>query len=84
MCVCVGHVCNSQTAARANMFGLTDFIPPEDWGPEYPLSGTVRHNVPIPTLYTADGKLNVFINTVSVFVVNHRGLTSFLSTSCVM
>jgi hypothetical protein len=38
------------------LFGLTDFIPPEDWGPEYPIPGTVRHNVPIPTLYSADGQ----------------------------
>ncbi|XP_008192286.2 mitogen-activated protein kinase kinase kinase 11 isoform X2 [Tribolium castaneum] len=33
-----------------------DFIPPEDWGPEYPIPGTIRHNVPIPTLYSADGQ----------------------------
>lgn len=35
---------------------LTDFVPPEDWGPEYPIPGTVRHNVPIPTIYNVDGK----------------------------
>lgn len=34
-------------------------MPPEDWGPEYPIPGTLRHNVPIPTLYSADGKLDV-------------------------
>lgn len=40
------------------LFGLTDFVPPEDWGPEFPIAGTVRPNVPIPTLYSADGKIN--------------------------
>lgn len=39
-----------------SIFGLTDYVPPEDWGPEFPIPGTVRHNVPIPTLYSADGK----------------------------
>ncbi|KAJ8944353.1 hypothetical protein NQ318_011485 [Aromia moschata] len=33
-----------------------DYAPPEDWGPEYPIPGTLRHNVPIPTLYSADGQ----------------------------
>ncbi|KAF5308833.1 hypothetical protein FQR65_LT00533 [Abscondita terminalis] len=32
-----------------------DFVPPEDWGPEYPIPGTIRNNVPMPTLYSADG-----------------------------
>lgn len=38
------------------LFGLTDYVPPEDWGPEFPIPGTVRPNVPIPTLYSADGE----------------------------
>ncbi|KAG5890005.1 hypothetical protein JTB14_032628 [Gonioctena quinquepunctata] len=33
-----------------------DYSPPEDWGPEYPIPGTIRPNVPIPTLYSADGQ----------------------------
>ncbi|KAK9891653.1 hypothetical protein WA026_015621 [Henosepilachna vigintioctopunctata] len=33
-----------------------DFVPPEDWGPEYPIPGTIRHNVPFPTLYSAEGQ----------------------------
>ncbi|XP_018579524.1 mitogen-activated protein kinase kinase kinase 11 isoform X3 [Anoplophora glabripennis] len=33
-----------------------DYAPPEDWGPEYPIPGAIRHNVPIPTLYSADGQ----------------------------
>lgn len=30
-------------------------MPPEEWGPEYPIPGAIRPTVPIPTLY-ADGK----------------------------
>lgn len=37
------------------LFELTDFVPPEDWGPEYPIPGTIRPNVPMPTLYNTDG-----------------------------
>lgn len=37
------------------IFGLTDYVPPEEWGPEYPIPGAIRPTVPIPTLY-ADGK----------------------------
>nr|CAI5818223.1 unnamed protein product [Callosobruchus analis] len=33
-----------------------DYAAPEDWGPEYLIPGTIRPNVPIPTLYTADGQ----------------------------
>ncbi|XP_019867586.1 mitogen-activated protein kinase kinase kinase 9 isoform X2 [Aethina tumida] len=35
-----------------------DYAPPEDWGPEcpIPMPGTLRHNVPIPTLYSTDGQ----------------------------
>ncbi|CAG9860928.1 unnamed protein product [Phyllotreta striolata] len=33
-----------------------DYTPAEDWGPEYPIPGIVRPNVPIPTLYSADGQ----------------------------
>lgn len=41
---------------------LTDYVPPEDWGPEYPIAGAVRHNIPMPTLYNAEGKwLHVYI-----------------------
>lgn len=35
---------------------LTDYIPPDDWPAEYSVPGVGRHNVPIPTLYNADGK----------------------------
>uniref|UniRef100_A0AAR5P5X0 mitogen-activated protein kinase kinase kinase n=1 Tax=Dendroctonus ponderosae TaxID=77166 RepID=A0AAR5P5X0_DENPD len=34
----------------------TDYVPPEDWGPEYPIAGAVRHNIPMPTLYNAEGQ----------------------------
>lgn len=37
------------------MFAHTDFVPPEDWGPEYPIPTTIRHNVPFPTLYSGEG-----------------------------
>ncbi|GJQ72167.1 hypothetical protein Trydic_g12120, partial [Trypoxylus dichotomus] len=44
----------SRTSARASLcLDLTDFVPPEDWGPDYP-PGTVR-TVPIPTIYNMDG-----------------------------
>ncbi|XP_056631958.1 mitogen-activated protein kinase kinase kinase 11 isoform X2 [Diorhabda sublineata] len=33
-----------------------DYAPVEDWGPEYPIPGTIRPTVPIPTLYSADGQ----------------------------
>ncbi|XP_044749944.1 mitogen-activated protein kinase kinase kinase 10-like [Coccinella septempunctata] len=33
-----------------------DFVPPEDWGPEYPIPTTIRHNVPFPTLYSGEGQ----------------------------
>ncbi|XP_066252787.1 mitogen-activated protein kinase kinase kinase 11-like isoform X3 [Euwallacea similis] len=32
------------------------YVPPEDWGPEYPIAGSVRHNIPMPTLYNAEGQ----------------------------
>lgn len=35
---------------------LTDYVPPEDWGPEYPIAGAVRQNIPMPTLYNAEGE----------------------------
>lgn len=58
-CVCLHQIFEmSRTSARARIcLDLTDFVPPEDWGPEYPIPGTVRHNVPIPTIYNVDGKL---------------------------
>ncbi|KAH0808905.1 hypothetical protein GEV33_013887 [Tenebrio molitor] len=46
----------SGSVSEENLPNVTYFIPPEDWGPEYPIPGTVRHNVPIPTLYSADGQ----------------------------
>lgn len=49
----------SFTKARF-LFALTDYVPPEEWGPEYPIPGAIRPTVPIPTLY-ADGKWNIFI-----------------------
>ncbi|XP_060532516.1 mitogen-activated protein kinase kinase kinase 11 isoform X2 [Cylas formicarius] len=33
-----------------------DHVPPEDWGPEYLIPGGFRHNVPMPTLYNAEGQ----------------------------
>lgn len=33
-------------------------MPPEEWGPEYPIPGAIRPTVPIPTLY-ADGKYSI-------------------------
>lgn len=46
---------------QKGVFDLTDYAAPEDWGPEFPIPGTLRHNVPIPTLYSADGKLRGFL-----------------------
>lgn len=48
-------ICNHLIQKLDIFFGLTDYVPPEEWGPEYPIPGTIRPNVPIPTLY-ADGK----------------------------
>lgn len=50
-----------QTKQRIEIcLDLTDFVPPEDWGPEYPVPGTLRHNVPIPTIYNVDGKFIIY------------------------
>ncbi|XP_030745564.1 mitogen-activated protein kinase kinase kinase 11-like isoform X3 [Sitophilus oryzae] len=40
----------------AAMAADLDYVPPEDWGPEYPIAGAVRHNIPMPTLYNAEGQ----------------------------
>lgn len=59
------------------MFALTDFVPPEDWGPEYPIPGTIRNNIPMPTLYSADGRYitNILI-LLFLYSVHYLGLKS--------
>lgn len=55
------------------MFELTDFVPPEDWGPEYPIPGTVRPNVPMPTLYNTDGKnLHITFKKKLIYTVTDK------------
>ncbi|XP_017782387.1 PREDICTED: mitogen-activated protein kinase kinase kinase 11-like isoform X2 [Nicrophorus vespilloides] len=47
------------------------FTSPEDWGPEYPIPGSIRHNVPMPTLYSADGlKLKPKLGIVELVLYN--------------
>ncbi|XP_050301341.1 mitogen-activated protein kinase kinase kinase 11 isoform X2 [Anthonomus grandis grandis] len=48
-----------------------DYVPPEDWGPEYPIGGASRHNIPMPTLYNAEGqKLKPKLGIVELVLYN--------------
>ncbi|XP_076252748.1 mitogen-activated protein kinase kinase kinase 10-like isoform X1 [Rhynchophorus ferrugineus] len=59
------HHPHSQTAPDL------DYVPPEDWGPEYPIAGAVRHNIPMPTLYNADGhRLKPKLSIVELVLYN--------------
>ncbi|KAL1510042.1 hypothetical protein ABEB36_004698 [Hypothenemus hampei] len=49
----------TQTVAPAHpssTLAEIDYVPSDDWGPEHPIAGTVRHNIPMPTLYNAEGQ----------------------------
>lgn len=67
--VTVFDLCVWKKARVCCMFALTDFVPPEDWGPEYPIPGTIRNNVPMPTLYSADGESAADVRLVMIFGV---------------
>ncbi|XP_065158014.1 mitogen-activated protein kinase kinase kinase 11 isoform X4 [Atheta coriaria] len=55
--------------AITRLRAIAHYSSAEDWGPEYPIS--IRHNVPIPTLYSAEGiKLKPKLGIVELVLYN--------------